>query len=161
MLDRFSTTLPGIKGFLANLDSHATKAPVSKTPMLMGPSTAGELHGKTTPPRFRPSRISTVRVMMPMLPSQSNAFRPALSSVLGLWTSKKAKVMAKAQPDSGRLIHQFQRQLRCSVIAPPMTGPNPLASAQINPVILRKRPRALHLCKQVVRTEICGFVVPH
>ena len=158
-LDRLLKSANGITGCLANFHCERKKNTNSTIPRIMRQSTIAEVQGKFTPPNPRPTRSSSVAAVTVEAPSQSMAFRPAISGVFGVWTSRKTNRMMKAIPSQGthkmisetltdissdlRFRKKHHRQLTLSVKAPPITGPIADASAQVAPIIAKYKPRSL------------------
>ena len=59
--------------------------PPITTPKTMRQMTFADFHGNEEPPKLSPRRTMTVPPTMVRHPSQSNAFKPATSGVLGVF----------------------------------------------------------------------------
>lgn len=88
-------------GYLANFHSLRKKRAKMTSPNTMRQMTIGESQGYVTPPYSRPRRNITVPPTTVKHPSQSIAFKPAKSGVLGVSMSRNSMMMAKAMASIG------------------------------------------------------------
>lgn len=88
-------------GYLANFHSLRKKRAKVTSPNTMRQMTMGESQGYVTPPYSRPRRNITVPPTTVKHPSQSIAFKPAKSGVLGVSMSRNSMMMAKAMASIG------------------------------------------------------------